>query len=111
MHWRSRCDRGGVTAEFAVALPAVILLLAFCLSGLRLAAVQVRVQDAAAVAARALARGDHPSDLVSQLVPGSTVSRSRDGDFVCASVRTATPVAPLLRITLVASSCALDGGR
>lgn len=90
-----RRDRGSVTAELAVALPAVGLVLAICVSGLRLASDQVRLQDAAGIAARALARGDP--------VPGgvevATVER-RDG-LVCVAVRSAM---------LAADACALGGG-
>ena len=46
-----RRERGSVTAEFAIALPAVILVLACSLSGLQIAGQQLRLQDAAASAA------------------------------------------------------------
>ena len=47
-----------VTAELAVAIPAVVLVLAVCLAGLGAVIDQVRCVDAARLAARALARGD-----------------------------------------------------
>ncbi len=49
--------RGAVTAEFAVALPAVILLLALLLAGSAAGVTQLRVEEAARGGARALARG------------------------------------------------------
>lgn len=47
-----------VTAELAVALPAVVLVLTCCLAGLLAAVDQIRCVDAARIASRAVARGD-----------------------------------------------------
>ncbi len=93
-------------------LPAVVLVLAACLSGMRLAGDQLRVQDAAAVAARAAARGDDVA-VVSRLVPGSSAERADRDDLVCVrvSLPAADPLGALARVTLTASSCALGGGR
>lgn len=101
-------ERGSVTAEFALALPAVMLVFACCLAGLQVAGTQLRVQDAAAAAARSLARGD-PTAVVSRLVPGATLSRHDDGDLVCATV--AARASGLIPLELHATSCALGGGR
>ena len=108
----ARDDRGSVTAEFAVALPAVVLVLAACLSGMRLAGDQLRVQDAAAVAARAAARGGD-AGVASRLVPGSTTTRADRDGLVCVrvSMPAADPLGALASMTLTASSCALGGGR
>lgn len=53
-----RAERGMATAELAVVIPAVLVVLALCLAGLGLAVDQVRCADAARVAARAASRGD-----------------------------------------------------
>lgn len=51
-------ERGGaVTAEFAVALPAVVLLLAFLLAGGAAGITQLRLEEAVRAGARASARG------------------------------------------------------
>jgi Flp pilus assembly protein TadG len=50
-----------VTAEFAVALPAVVLVLVLGVSALSAAGRQVRLQDAAADAARLVGRGEDPA--------------------------------------------------
>ncbi|HEY3573979.1 MAG TPA: TadE family type IV pilus minor pilin [Arthrobacter sp.] len=50
-----------MTAEFAVALPAVLLLLAMLLAGSAAGITQLRLQDAARAGARALARGEDPA--------------------------------------------------
>ncbi|MEX3610419.1 TadE family type IV pilus minor pilin [Rothia sp. LK2588] len=54
-------ERGAVTAEFAVALPAVVLVLALLLSSAACGIVQVRLEESARLAARAMARGDDPA--------------------------------------------------
>ena len=47
-----------VTAELAVALPAVVLVLGACLAGVSAGIDQIRCVDAARLGARAAARGD-----------------------------------------------------
>lgn len=50
-----------VTAELAVAIPSVVLVLALCLVAAKAAVDQIRCVDAARVASRAAARGDDPA--------------------------------------------------
>ncbi|MCU1579380.1 MAG: hypothetical protein JWP19_1584 [Rhodoglobus sp.] len=105
-------ERGSVTAEFAIALPAVVTVLACCLSGLQVAGQQLRLQDAAASAARAAARGGDPT-AAARLAPGASVATWSDGDLVCARLeaRSTALVGTLMALTLSATSCALGGGR
>ncbi|MBB2900885.1 Flp pilus assembly protein TadG [Kineococcus radiotolerans] len=56
----TRDDRGSITAEFALALPAVLLLLALALGTARVVLSQVQCADAARAGARAAARGEAP---------------------------------------------------
>lgn len=91
---RTVADRGSVTAELAVALPAVAGVLAVAVWGVQLAAVQVRLQDAAAMTARALARGGQPPAPPA----GAALSTWTSGDLVCAGVA---------QSGVEASSCAL----
>ncbi|GGK57831.1 TadE family type IV pilus minor pilin [Ornithinimicrobium pekingense] len=51
-------DRGLATAELAVALPAVVLVLALCLTAMALGVDHVRAEDAARAGARAASRGE-----------------------------------------------------
>lgn len=106
-------ERGSVTAEFAAAVPAVVLVLAFCLGGTQLGAQQVRVQDAAADAARALARGDPDVAAGRAVSVGASLTVSRPGDLICAELSAAAAGAiPLAgAIPVRAASCALEGGR
>ncbi|MDJ0334270.1 TadE family type IV pilus minor pilin [Salinibacterium sp. G-O1] len=110
---RARDDGGSVTAEFAVTMPAVILLLACCLSGVQVAAQQLRLQDAAASAARSLARGDSAAATVARLEPGASVTERSDGELDCVTLTTRSTgvVGVIGGFTLAASSCALGGGR
>ena len=76
-------DRGTVTAELAVCLPVLVLLLAVALSAVSVAGARVRVQDAAREAARAAARGDDATaqTLAQQAAPGvSVVLTTADGE-------------------------------
>ncbi|BDV31363.1 TadE family type IV pilus minor pilin [Microbacterium terricola] len=99
-------DRGSVVAEFAVALPAVVLVLALGAGALAASGRQVRMQDAAADAARLAARGESDAR-VRAAAPGAATVISTEGDLVC--VRLTAP-GPLPGLTLSASSCALAGG-
>jgi hypothetical protein len=105
-------DRGSVTAEFAAALPAVVLLLGVALAAIALGSEGVRLQDAAGLAARAMARGESPSavaGMVSALAPGAALVRAERSGLVCA-VLTVRAAGPLSGIELRAESCALAEG-
>lgn len=113
---RRRRDEGSATAELAVALPAVVLVLAACAGALQVASAQVRLQDAAALAARAAARGDDPAAAVAAAATAagsvsgsvSSVRTWRDGALVCAAASAAVRWAPgLPPASLAAESCAL----
>jgi hypothetical protein len=92
-------------------LPAIVLVLACCLSALQLAGRQLRLQDAAAGAARSAARGDGV-EVASRLVPGAAAFRWQDGELECVRLTTTAPLlGALLPVELVAASCAPGGGR
>lgn len=65
-----------VSAELALAVPSVLLVLAICLTALALGIDQVRVVDAARVAARAASRGEDPAT-VQQLARSRAPEGSR----------------------------------
>ena len=69
-------DTGSVTAEFAVVLPAVILVVALAVGAVGASAQSVRLADAAAVVARQTARGDVDSvpGTLAALAPGAVIS-------------------------------------
>jgi len=102
-------DRGSVVAEFAVALPAVLVVLLVGVGTLAAASGQVRLQDAVADAARLSARGEPAGRVhaaVSAAVPGATVEIAERGDLVCVTASTPS----LLGLRLTADGCALAGG-
>ena len=102
-------DRGSVVAEFAVVLPAIVLVLLVALGMLFAGGRQVRLQDAAADAARLAARGESDElvrSAITAAVPGATSSIGARGDLVCV-----TAAAPgILGFELSVASCALAGG-
>ena len=102
-------ERGSVTAEFAAALPAVVLLLGLVLAAFAVGSQAVRLQDAAGMAARAMARGESPQEVaaaVGALVPRAAVEQRERSGLVCAIV-TARAAGLLANLELRAESCAL----
>ncbi|GAA4410023.1 hypothetical protein GCM10023168_29250 [Fodinibacter luteus] len=98
---RGRPDRGAATAELAVALPSLVLVLAVALAAVDLGLAQVRCVDAARVGARLLARGE-PRDVVLRAAgraapPGAQVVLASDDGQVSVSVTGRVPgvLAPL----------------
>ncbi|WP_368498825.1 TadE family type IV pilus minor pilin [Herbiconiux sp. A18JL235] len=100
-----------MTAEFAVVLPAVVVVLALGMGALQLGALQVRVADAAADAARLLGRGEAEAAAarVADVQVGAGAESWNTGHLVCVTVR-ARPLIALLdeHVELSASGCALD---
>jgi len=106
-------DVGAVAAEFAVALPAIVLTLALGLGAVTTAGLQVRLQDATADAARLVARGEpdgRASAVVADAVRDARADIERRGELVCVTASAMVRVAALLPLTLRATSCALAGG-
>lgn len=91
MHRGRRRDGGMVTAELAVAIPVVVLVLVACLAGLSAAVDQVRCVDAARLGSRAAARGDSSGsvhDLARRGAPdGAVVTVARRGGEAVVTVR------------------------
>lgn len=94
-------DRGSVTAETAMALPSLVVLLLIAVWVLLCVAAQLRCVDAAYVAARAAARGDGDAAVVTaalRVAPqGAQVQVSRQDGEVAVSVHAAVqPFAAVL---------------
>jgi hypothetical protein len=85
-----RHEAGMVTAETAVALPVVVVVLAVALWGLSAGAAFVRCQDAAREGAREAARGETTAtvraDTLRVAPAGSTVRSVTDGGLVSVRV-------------------------
>lgn len=97
-------QRGSTAVEFAVAMPAVVLVLSLCVGAVVASSAFVRAQDAAGEVARLSARGDDPA--VASV--GGSFDIWDEGEFRCARVR--LPIS-LLGFSVAsgaeASSCAL----
>jgi len=88
-------------------VPAVVLVLAVCLSALNIAHRQIRLEDTASVAARTLARGGgSAAQVVGMLAPGATFSIEDRGELVCVRVsQPGSTIASLGIGELRATSC------
>ena len=60
---KDAAEEGVITAEFAVALPAVTVVLALCLGAASTGVAQLKVEESARTAARAAARGDSEAQI------------------------------------------------
>ena len=85
---RSPAEEGVITAEFAVALPAVTVVLALCLGAASTGVAQLKVEESARTAARAAARGDSEAQIrsaVSRIDPAQSVQISVSPDDAAAT--------------------------
>ncbi len=81
--YKSPAEEGVITAEFAVALPAVTVVLALCLGAASTGVAQLKVEESARTAARAAARGDSEVQIrsaVSRIDPAQSVQISVSPD-------------------------------
>jgi hypothetical protein len=102
-----------VTAEFAVVLPGVLLVLALCLGAVNVIGQQVTLGSLAASGARMLARGDDPAAVRAQVAaaaPGTSLAQSSQGAFVCVALERTAQFGPvgLGALRLSAHNCALS---
>ncbi|WP_246159884.1 TadE family type IV pilus minor pilin [Microbacterium rhizomatis] len=101
-------------AEFAIALPAITVVLLFAAGALGACAQQVRLQDAAADAARLAGRGESDARVSSAVADvGAAAAVDRHGDIVCVTASSPSPMSlgSISLGALDATSCALAGGR
>lgn len=94
-------------------VPAVVLVLAICLSALQVTHRQLRLEDAASVAARILARGEaSAAAVVGRLAPGASVAVDDRGELVCVTVAQSGGALAALGISqLRATSCSPSSRR
>jgi secretion/DNA translocation related TadE-like protein len=117
---RRRGERGTVTAELALALPSVVLLLGVVLAVGELVAAQVRCLDAARAGVRLAARGEpavRVGAAVSAPAPGAAAAVERSAGVVRVRVRTVAhlslPLLPGVEVSATAEAAdesALAGG-
>lgn len=95
-------------------IPAVVVILAACLGGVRLMGVQLQLQDAAAAGARSLGRGEALDAATAQAhsaVGGSSVTSVTRGSLVCVTAAAANHGGLLGFIPVTATSCSLADGK
>jgi Flp pilus assembly protein TadG len=108
----AKACRGAVTAEFAVALPAVLLVLGLLLAGSAAGLTQLRLEEAARAGARALARGEDPAAVggIVRRLAGESARASVASDAGWLTVTVSGPVhgaaAPLVPWILTARAWA-----
>ncbi|MEU8454398.1 MULTISPECIES: TadE family type IV pilus minor pilin [Streptomyces] len=104
-------DRGFVTAEAAVVLPALVLFVMALMWALLAASAQIQCVDAARAGARAAARQDPPDTVEAtarRAAPdGATVMVGREGDLVRVTVVAHPPGPDRLTLELRGTAVAL----
>ncbi|PZE85036.1 pilus assembly protein [Curtobacterium sp. MCBD17_032] len=103
-------ERGAVTAEFAVALPVVAVVLAVGVGGVAVVDAQGRLQAAAVTAARAIGRGDDAAGRRALRTAGAASVRVvRPSGLVCVhAARAAAQDGPFAALELRGSACSVD---
>lgn len=114
---RGNRERGAVTAEFATALPAIVLVLVFGLTGISAGVTQLRLEEAARAAAREVMRADNTAAEVAvrRLAGGSArLVLTPEGEWTAVEVRSSLSLPVLNRLPLELSADAVafpgDGG-
>ncbi|MFE7776546.1 TadE family type IV pilus minor pilin [Streptomyces sp. NPDC057445] len=104
-------DRGYVTAEAAVAVPALVVFAMALLWALMAASAQIQCVDAARAGARAAARSEPEAAALaaarSAAPRDARVSLGRDGDLWRVRVEAPTPGPAALALTLTAQAVAV----
>ena len=110
---KTQTDSGAVTAEFAVALPAMAAAVAVAIAAVALASLQLSAQQLAGAAVRALSQGVTSEDIAGmlrRLDPSATLRVSSSDGLLCAAVAKRPPGAlTLLGIQPNAKACTWVG--
>lgn len=104
-----RCERGASTAEFAILLPIIAMVVALVVTALVLSGTRVALVAGAHDIARLEARGDSAlaATRESRLPPGATVKREQRGQLLCVEVSFAKRSGVLSAFTVSGEGCAL----
>ena len=105
-------ERVAVTAEFAVALPAVLIVLGLIIGGVSLVTHRLTLTSAAADVSRLEARGDHDlaAARLEALAGPVEVERLETGGLLCVTLRAAPGLGLLRSLGISASACAARSG-
>lgn len=100
-------ERGSVTAEFALTVPAVLLILGIAVGSVYLAAERVSLVSLAGEVAQLEARGD--GALAAHRLaehPGASIARMNDGRMLCVEAKSVPGAGLLSIITVTGRGCA-----
>lgn len=105
-------EQGSTTAEFAVVLPAVLLVVVMVIGGILLATTRVTLVSAAHDIARLEARNDSGlvAERVAQLPSRATIARADTGGVLCVTLRSSPGAGPLSRVVIEGRGCAVRAG-
>lgn len=105
-------DRGSVTAELALIIPSVIVLLSVILQVAVLGAARAQLQDAAAFAARLQARGESagPALKAGPEFPATHISTELRDGLHCVHMRQERRILGIVPVSVESRGCALPGG-
>lgn len=101
-------ERGSVTAEFAIVLPAVLVVLALIIGGIMLSAHRITLASAAAEVVRLEARGEQRAakQRLADLGSGVRAARETTGALLCLTLSDRPGDGLLKRIQVRARACA-----
>lgn len=99
-------ERGTVTAEFAIVLPAVVAVLGLVIGGVALSAHRITLVSAAAEAARLEARGESADARLGALGSGVTATRSEADGLLCIELVSRPAGGLLASVAVTGRSCA-----
>lgn len=105
--WRD--ERGTVTAEFALVMPAVLAVLALVIGGIVVATNRLTLASAAADVARLEARGDDAlaKARIAGAGSGVAVERERRDGLLCITLRIGASKGLLNAVTVMGEGCAV----
>ncbi|QIM17240.1 pilus assembly protein [Leucobacter insecticola] len=112
MRWVLRDERGTVTAEFAIVLPAVLIVLGLVVSGVLLAAHRITLVSVAGEVSRAEARGDDAAATAAlgQLGRDVVVEREHPDPLLCVTLISHPVRGILSELGVSARACAAMAG-
>jgi hypothetical protein len=96
---KTQTDSGAITAEFAVALPAMATSVAVAIAAVALASMQLSAQQLAGTAVRALSQGVasvEVAGMLRRLDPSATLRVSTLDGLLCAAIAKRPPGALIL---------------
>ena len=103
-----RDDRGSVSAEFVMTLPAIGATIVLCVAAVALSAHHLNLTAAAHQVARLEARGEPVNEnWLTALGDSVVVTRTMIGDTLCVELRSRPGAGPLSGISIAARGCAL----